>query len=94
MQDQTPAPDATPEPAAPEITPYEMMGGADAIRRVVDRFYDIMDSDPAAAGIRAMLPHVDAFLPVHNVNSLLDLGKALAQQLPRQGASGRALASR
>jgi len=46
------------------------------------------------AGIRAMLPHVDAFLPVHNVNSLLELGKALAQQLPRQGASGRALASR
>jgi uncharacterized protein len=25
------------------------------------------------AGIRAMLPHVDAFLPVHNIESLIDL---------------------
>lgn len=46
------------------------------------------------AGIRAMLPHVDAFLPVHNVNSLLELGQALARQLPRQGAAGTSLASR
>ena len=46
------------------------------------------------AGIRAMLPHVDAFLPVHNVNSLLELGQALARQLPRKGASALAPASR
>ncbi len=37
-----------------EITPYEMIGGEDAVRRIVNRFYDIMDSDPGAAGIRAM----------------------------------------
>ncbi|HEX7044054.1 MAG TPA: VWA domain-containing protein [Burkholderiales bacterium] len=30
------------------------------------------------AGIRAMLPHVDAFLPVHNLVSLARLGEALS----------------
>ena len=29
------------------------------------------------AGVRAMLPHVDDFLPVHNVASLIDLARAL-----------------
>ena len=32
------------------------------------------------AGIRAMLPHVDAFLPVHNLQSLDELAAALAQE--------------
>lgn len=41
------------EPKA-EKSPYEMVGGADAVRRIVDHFYDVMDTDPAAAGIRAM----------------------------------------
>jgi hypothetical protein len=31
------------------------------------------------AGIRAMLPHVDAFLPVHNLKSLDELSAALAR---------------
>lgn len=34
--------------------------------------------EPRAAGIRALLPHVDAFLPVHNLRSLADLGASLA----------------
>jgi hypothetical protein len=29
------------------------------------------------AGVRAMLPHVDEFMPVHNVASLIDLARAL-----------------
>ncbi|HET7200510.1 MAG TPA: VWA domain-containing protein [Burkholderiales bacterium] len=29
------------------------------------------------AGVRAMLPHVDEFLPVHNIASLIDLARAL-----------------
>lgn len=37
-----------------EVTPYELLGGAGVLRRLVDRFYDIMDQDPRAAGIRAM----------------------------------------
>ncbi len=32
-----------------------------------------------AAGVRAMLPHVDRFLPVHNLASLADLGRALRE---------------
>jgi uncharacterized protein len=39
-----------------------------------------------AAGVRAMLPHVDRFLPVHNLASLADLGRALREPArhPRQ----------
>ena len=33
--------------------------------------------EPKPAGIRAMLPHVDRFLPVHNLESLHDLAAAL-----------------
>ena len=32
---------------------------------------------PRASGVRALLPHVDKFLPVHNLASLADLGAAL-----------------
>jgi uncharacterized protein len=38
---------------------------------------------PRAAGIRAMLPHVDQFLPVHNLQSLEELAKVLAGQSQR-----------
>ena len=34
--------------------------------------------EPRPAGIHAMLPHVDAFLPVHNITSLVDLARALS----------------
>ena len=34
--------------------------------------------EPKAAGIKAMLPHVDRFLPAHNLQSLADLVAALA----------------
>ena len=33
--------------------------------------------EPRAAGVRALLPHVDRFLPMHNLTSLADLGRAL-----------------
>jgi uncharacterized protein with von Willebrand factor type A (vWA) domain len=33
--------------------------------------------EPKADGVRALLPHVDRFLPVHNLASLADLGRAL-----------------
>jgi uncharacterized protein len=33
--------------------------------------------EPRAAGVRALLPHVDRFLPVHNLASLADLGREL-----------------
>jgi uncharacterized protein with von Willebrand factor type A (vWA) domain len=37
--------------------------------------YEGFEARPA--GIRAMLPHVDDFLPVHNLESLTDLAAAL-----------------
>jgi hemoglobin len=37
-------------------TPYEMIGGEHAVRQLVDRFYDLMDTEPEAAGIRALHP--------------------------------------
>ncbi|MGE0388431.1 MAG: group II truncated hemoglobin [Gammaproteobacteria bacterium] len=39
---------------APTVTPYELVGGDAGLRHIVDRFYDLMDAEPAAAGIRAM----------------------------------------
>jgi uncharacterized protein len=36
--------------------------------------------EPKARGIKAMLPHVDAFLPVHNVDSLEQLTRILLQR--------------
>ncbi|MEO5764027.1 MAG: VWA domain-containing protein [Casimicrobiaceae bacterium] len=39
------------------------------------------------AGIRAMLPYVDDFLPVHNLQSLTDVAKALAARPPRGAAA-------
>ncbi len=42
-------------------------------------------------GVRAMLPHVDAFLPGHNINSLIDLATVMSQppQRSRQGVPRR-----
>ena len=38
--------------------------------------------EPRAAGVRAILPHVDRFLPVHNLASLADLAVSLRSALP------------
>ena len=35
---------------------------------------------PRAAGIKAMLPFVDAFLPAHNLQSLQDLAAVFAKR--------------
>ena len=37
-------------------THYERLGGSEAIRRLVDRFYDLMDEDPDYYGIRKLHP--------------------------------------
>ncbi len=39
--------------------------------------------EPKSKGIRAILPHVDEFRTVHNLESLKDLAKALGRDLPR-----------
>lgn len=33
---------------------YELVGGEVGLHRLVDRFYEVMDTEPRAAGIRAM----------------------------------------
>ena len=43
--------------------------------------YDKFEARPA--GVRAMLPHVDRFLPVHNLKSLIDLAHAISQPAQR-----------
>ena len=35
---------------------YEALGGEDGVRRLVDRFYELMDTLPQARGIRALHP--------------------------------------
>ena len=70
--------------------------GADGLARQMERLhkschrliwlnpllrYPEFEAKPA--GIKAMLPHVDAFLPVHNLQSLDELAAALALPPPR-----------
>jgi len=38
------------------VIPYEAIGGAEATQRLCDRFYDLMDSLPEAAEVRALHP--------------------------------------
>ena len=45
------------ESAAPaENRPYDALGAEAGVRALVDRFYDLMDLEPALAGIRALHP--------------------------------------
>ena len=46
------------EPATPATTatPFTAVGGEPGVRRLVDRFYDLMDLEPALAGIRRLHP--------------------------------------
>ena len=44
---------------------------------------------PRSSGIRALLPHVDDFRPVHNLNSLAGLADALNRDGPRRAESLR-----
>lgn len=37
-------------------TPYELLGGAEGVRTLVERFYQLMDTLPEAARIRALHP--------------------------------------
>ncbi len=44
------------------------------------------DFEPKAAGVRLMLPHVDAFLPAHSIESLTDLARSLQPRTLRPPA--------
>ena len=36
------------------VTPYDRIGGREMLQRIADRFYDLMDEDPAYSRLRAM----------------------------------------
>ena len=44
--------------------------------------YEKFEARPA--GVRAMLPHVDLFLPVHNLKSLVDLARTLSKPMNKE----------
>src|SRR5947209_7598128 len=50
--------------------------------------YERFEARPA--GVRAMLPHVDLFLPVHNLKSLVDLARTLSQPMRQPIRENRA----
>ena len=43
-------------PDAAAATPFERLGGEPGVRALVDRFYDLMDLEPAYADLRALHP--------------------------------------
>ncbi len=57
MADQDQTAEATEAPAveAPKRpTPYDRLGGSETLIAIANRFYDLMESDPAYAALRAM----------------------------------------
>ena len=47
---------ATGRPGPAAATPFERLGGEPGVRALVDRFYDLMDLEPAYADLRALHP--------------------------------------
>ena len=41
---------------SPAPSAFELLGGEAAVRTLIDRFYDVMDLEPAYAGIRGLHP--------------------------------------
>lgn len=41
-------------PARPTASPYTLIGGHAVLRAITDRFYDLMEQDPAYAALRAI----------------------------------------
>ena len=41
---------------APQPTAFELVGGEERVRALVDRFYDLMDLEPEFADLRALHP--------------------------------------
>lgn len=51
--------------------------------------YEKFEAKPA--GVRAMLPYVDRFLPVHNLKSLIDLARVLGEPVRSAPPRGRSV---
>lgn len=44
------------EQSQTRITPYDQIGGEPVVKKLVEKFYDLMDADPDYYGIRKMHP--------------------------------------
>lgn len=82
---------------------YDLSQEAERLHKSTKRFVfcnpllGFADFSPKAAGIRAILPHVDEFRPIHNLESLADLAAALREQslpLQRRAVSATVLAAK
>ena len=47
-------PDPTEDARSAQETPYALLGGDEAVRALVERFYDLMDLEPQYAELRAL----------------------------------------
>lgn len=56
MNDKQSSRDGALDNESPQPTLYELIGGNDPLRELVDRFYDLMDLEPDFAALRAMHP--------------------------------------
>lgn len=45
-------------------TPFDLVGGADIVRKIVDRFYDLMDEEPAYGRLRGL--HASDLAPMRS----------------------------
>lgn len=50
----SPAAQPAPDPAKSFATPFDAVGGNDVVRAIVNRFYDLVETDPAYAELHAM----------------------------------------
>ena len=41
-------------PSTPSVIPYEALGGAEGVRSLVNRFYDLVETAPEASHLRAV----------------------------------------
>lgn len=64
---------SAPAEASP-ASPFERVGGHPALRAITDRFYDLMEQDPAYAELRAM--HAANLAPMRKVLPLFLAGWA------------------
>lgn len=60
--------------ARPAASPFERLGGHETLRAICERFYDLMDSDPAYADLRAM--HASDLAPMRKALPLFLAGWA------------------
>lgn len=49
---------------APARTPFELIGGRETVRRIVDHFYDLMDQEPQYRPLRDM--HAPDLVPMRD----------------------------